>query len=143
MTFELKYNQWANSRLIKNLKPHEETLKDELKISFRSLFNLLAHLHYYDLKQFLKLTHQASTTAETINTYTTSKLFNEIQLLSQQWLDWIESRANQNKLSNEESRALSQLMSHSNYHRGQIMAALSLMGEEPKSLDVYLYSKMA
>jgi len=136
----LSYNQWANQRLLENIQLlSDDDYHKNRPIPFDNIHLLLTHLFYYDQKYFYKIFHpEQKFTQEKMDR---TLLAHSLLTSSQQWLLALEKLQNitPESLENAAKKIITVSM-HNNYHRGQINLLISLLGYNPQSLDVFVYS---
>lgn len=134
-----EYNHWANSRLISSLKKESAVCYKALSISFGSIYSLMLHMYYYDLKTYKFVTENIHN-VKLNKKISLTDLFSAIHCLSEQWILWIKKE--DSLTANENIKALLRLNNHNIYHRGQLVNTLSMLELKPESLDVYLYQEI-
>lgn len=139
----LRYNHWANTRLIENLsKIADEDYLKPLPIPFTNLHGLLSHLHEYDRKQYQELKSKDASTQE--ESLSRPALADDIlfYVYAKKWLLWIEAVIQQDpspEFLERISKNIVDLSIHNNYHRGQANIIAHFLGYAPESLDIYAY----
>ncbi len=138
------YNNWANERLIQNIKQvRPDDYIKILPIPFSNLHGLLHHLYYYDAKYYCEIMGDKNIAIKNKNELTRELLFQKITMYSNNWNEWIDKLVNrfdtENLSINYEH--IFDLHSHNSYHRGQINIIISMLGYKPLSLDVFLHKQ--
>jgi len=144
-----QYNTWANEQLIKNLSQIEyvDYIKP-LPIPFKNLHGLLNHLYYYDAKSYHKIVDGNVSLIKEKGELSRELLFETILTYSKNWNQWIDKLIDKYDKDDKEKLEMNlelifNLYAHNNYHRGQINSLISILGYQPKSLDVFLYKSQS
>lgn len=166
------YDLWANQKLIRNIEAiTDEEYQRSISVPFKNVHGLLQHLYYYHEKYFQRIVHQSQSThqkdekaekldkvekvenAEIDLKLSRNLLSEKILICSKNWLDWAKNLDDdflnmgvagndfQDNFQNS-FQGIIYLFAHNNYHRGQLQIALSILGYQPESIDVYLYKDM-
>ncbi len=134
------YDQWATEILMQNVsKLSDEEYCQSLTVPFNSVNGLLQHLYYYQEKTLQKITQPNA--AKKIEVKLPRSLLAEYILRCvNNSLAWaLECQTTQTLIDAQTLQTIHHIHAHNNYHRGQLQVALSILGHEPKSLDIFLY----
>ena len=156
-----QYNIWATARLTHSLQPISgEDFHKDLGLFFKSIAGTLNHLllgeHYLWFSRFKEGT-SPTIALDTILHSDKNTLLNELNLKSQNWIDFIQQldderlkgqltyrRVNGEQLTLPFAATLMHVFNHGTHHRGQITAALTMMGYPCPELDlVYMLAEQA
>ncbi len=125
---QLNYNSWAYERLLCDIEKISDVDYYAARgLPLKSIHQTLQHMLYYDAKYW----HQYCRTENTLKNLSDlhrQVLAEEVLRYATYW---------QTNLS-EAEHALA-MVQHNTYHRGQLHAALSMMGIKAASLDYYFY----
>lgn len=135
----LGYEQWANQKAISNVNQlSEQEYKKFIPIPFQHVHGLLTHIYYYQEKYYQKIVNP--TVCHDINIkLSRPMLSSKIIKCSENWLAWAKKINTRSSTLEAKHHDLIKLSSHNNYHRGQLQIALSILGYQPESLDIFEY----
>ena len=136
------YDNWANQKLITNINSlsDEEYLRT-ISIPFNNVHGLLQHLYDYQEKYFQKIVNKSLNKITEV-VFSRNILVEKILECSKNWLDWTK-KLDDNSMDIENIfKDIIYLFAHNNYHRGQLQIAVSFLGYQPESIDIFLYKDL-
>jgi uncharacterized damage-inducible protein DinB len=140
-----RYNEWANQRVIGALE--KQAVDDEKVLS------LLSHLLSAQFLWLHRIKDLPPPDVQLWKTYPLSRLREMAAEGSKQWIEFIESTANFNRIlkyknyvgdyyENNVEHIMMHLVNHGTYHRGQIALLLRQKGFEPINTDFITYDRV-
>ncbi len=143
----LRYNDWANSRILITL--------EESKMEDKEILQLYSHTLSAQIVWLNRIKDIPVTPFPLWETYNLRELRSMTEESSRNWLNFVEAHPNQTfeemiNYTNSEGKkyesTLRQIMAHvvnhSTYHRGQIAQKLKAKGIEPPVTDFIAYTRV-
>lgn len=137
---QLNYNVWAYERLLSDIeKVNDDDYYAARGLPLKSIHQTLQHMFYYDAKYW----HQYSQTENPFTKQTVldkEALAIELMRYAKIWAKiWEKTREKNSETDSGAAERALGMVQHNTYHRGQLHAALSMMGIKAASLDYYFY----
>lgn len=140
-----RYNEWANRRVLGAIERQHVTHEKTLSIFSHQLVANFLWLH--------RIKGLPAPALELWKTYPVERLHQMVDDASKQWLEYIESTDNFNRIlkyenyvgdyyENNVEHIMMHLVNHGSYHRGQVALLLRQNGYEPINTDFITYDRV-
>jgi uncharacterized damage-inducible protein DinB len=140
-----RYNEWANRRVLKGLEQQHVSIEKILSVFSHQLAANFLWLH--------RIKGLPAPDVELWKTYSPERLRQMVDDGSKQWLEFIETTDNFNRVlkyknyvgdyyENNVEHIMMHLVNHGSYHRGQVALLLRQNGFEPINTDFITYDRV-